>query len=248
MATNINISSLESNSFKENKLKRNVFQEGLFAVYKPKGWTSAQVVNYVKKHSKTKRVGHGGTLDPFAEGVLVIAVGRKYTKKLTDILKNSQKEYLAEILLNKKSDTYDTTGNIINVEIKEIPSKEKVQFELLKFVGEIEQLPPPYSAIKIAGTRACDLIRKNRFSFEEIKKVIKPKKVIINKIEILDYKFPLLKLKISCMSGVYIRSFAKDFGEQLNCGGILKSLIRTQVENFQIETAIRLKNDNQSIL
>ncbi|MFQ3675170.1 MAG: tRNA pseudouridine(55) synthase TruB [Endomicrobiia bacterium] len=218
------------------------FSEGLFAIYKPKGWTSAKVVNYIKKNSSIKNVGHGGTLDPFAEGVLVIGIGREFTKKLTDILKNSEKEYIAEIVLNQKSDTYDITGNIVNLEIKEIPTREKIESVVKSFIGEIEQYPPPYSAIKINGIRACDLLRRKKVTIEEMKKIIKPKKVRINNIEILDYNFPLLKLKINCMSGVYIRSLTNDLGETLNCGGMLQSLVRTQVSNFFIKDCIQIED------
>lgn len=217
-----------------------MFLEGIYPIYKPSGITSFKIISLVRKKSGIKRVGHGGTLDPFADGVLVVAVGRKFTKKLTEILKNSEKEYVAEIILNQKSDTYDITGNITNLTIDKIPTKKEIESVLSNFVGEIMQSPPPYSAIKIGGIRACDLIRKKNFDVEKLKTLIKPKKVVIKKIEILEYQYPFLKLKIVCMSGVYIRSLANDLGEKLSCGGILKSLTRTKVANFTINDCIKI--------
>lgn len=214
--------------------------EGIFGVYKPKGITSYQIVDKIKRETKKRKVGHGGTLDPFAEGVLVIAIGRQYTKQLHTILKNSEKEYIAEILLDKTSDTYDITGKITNLNISTIPTKEQIETILKTFIGEIEQTPPPYSAIKIGGKRSCDLIRTKKFTQEEIELIIKPKKVVINSIEIINYKFPILNLKIVCKSGVYIRSLANDIGKKLDCGGIVSSLVRTRVAEFNLSNCKKI--------
>ncbi len=217
--------------------------EGIFAVYKPKGVYSYKIVSCIKKLvGKKIKVGHGGTLDPIAEGVIVIAVGRKYTKQLHSILTNSEKEYIAEILLDRTSDTYDITGKIQMLNITTIPSITEINNVLQTFIGEIDQTPPPYSAIKIHGKRACDILRSGKVDYNTIQTIIKPKKVIINHIEILNYEFPLLKLKIVCKSGTYIRSLANDLGKSLCCGGVIKSLIRTRVGNFTLSDCKRIEN------
>jgi tRNA pseudouridine55 synthase len=217
------------------------FKEGIYNIYKPKGVTTYKVVEYVKKQiAKKCKVGHGGSLDPFAEGVVVVAVGRKFTRQLTDILKNSNKEYIVEILLDKISDTYDITGNVSEVNISHIPTIEEVKKVLSNFVGEIEQTPPVYSAVKFKGKRICDLVRFGKISYEKAQELLKPKKVKIYDIKLMEYNFPKLVLKIFCSSGTYIRSLAKDIGEKLNCGGIVANLVRTKVDNYTIETAMKI--------
>jgi tRNA pseudouridine55 synthase len=217
------------------------FKEGIYNIYKPKGVTTYKVVEYVKKQiAKKCKVGHGGSLDPFAEGVVVVAVGRKFTRQLTDILKNSNKEYIVEILLDKISDTYDITGNVSEVNISHIPTIEEVKKVLSNFVGEIEQTPPVYSAVKFKGKRICDLVRFGKISYEKAQELLKPKKVKIYDIKLMEYNFPKLVLKIFCSSGTYIRSLAKDIGEKLNCGGIVANLVRTKVDDYTIETAMKI--------
>lgn len=217
-------------------------KEGLYSVYKPKGITTYKIVEIIKKFLPRKiKIGHGGTLDPFAEGVVVIGIGRKYTKKLNDILKNSKKEYLAEILLDKTSDTYDLSGEVKEIKPKKVPSYEEVKQTLNSFLGEIEQTPPPYSAVKVKGRRLCDLIREGKLSYEKAKEFLKPKKITIYNIELLEYNYPKLVIKVLCSSGTYIRSLAKDIGEKLGCGGVVSNLVRTKVDNFSIEDAIKLE-------
>lgn len=217
------------------------FTEGIYNIYKPAGITTYKLVKYVKKHTTGKlKVGHGGTLDPYAEGVVVIAVGRKYTKQLHQILNNSIKEYVAVILLDKTSDTYDITGTVEEVKINTIPTEEHVKNVVSTFIGEIEQLPPPYSAVKIHGERLCDKIRYKKISLQQATQLLKPKKVKIYNIEILEYNFPRLVLKIRCSSGTYIRSLAKDIGDKLNTGGVVEKLVRTKVASYDIKDSIRL--------
>lgn len=217
-------------------------KEGLYSVYKPKGITTYKIVEIIKKFIPSKiKVGHGGTLDPFAEGVVVIGIGRKYTKKLNDILKNSKKEYLAEILLDKTSDTYDLSGEIKEVKPNKIPSYEEVKQVINSFLGNIEQIPPPYSAVKVKGKRLCDLIREGKLSYEKAKELLKPKKITIYNIQLLEYNYPKLLIKVLCSSGTYIRSLARDIGEKLGCGGVVASLVRTKIDNFSIENSIKLE-------
>ncbi|MCS7150819.1 MAG: tRNA pseudouridine(55) synthase TruB [Endomicrobia bacterium] len=218
-----------------------LFTEGIYNIYKPPGITTYKIVAYVKRHLKEKfKVGHGGTLDPFAEGVVVIAVGRKYTRQLHNILNNSVKEYIAYISLDKTSDTHDITGEIKHLNDITPPEEKNVKKILSNFVGEIEQLPPVYSAIKFQGERLCDKIRLKKLTYDEAIRVLKPKRVRIYSLELLEYKFPKLVLRIVCSSGTYIRSLARDIGEKLNCGGVVEKLIRTKVGDYSIENSIRL--------
>jgi tRNA pseudouridine55 synthase len=207
--------------------------EGIFAVYKPKGMRSHDVVYHVRRITGVKRVGHGGTLDPLAEGVLVIAVGRENTRLLDQYVKG-EKEYVATIFLGATSTTDDEEGDIqiVNENIK--PSLSEVEEVIKKFIGNIEQIPPIYSSIKIKGRPAHRRVRKG----ETV--TLDSRTVIINSIIIDHYDYPILQLKISCGSGVYIRSLARDIGKELGTGGYLKGLIRTRVGNFTIDKAITL--------
>ena len=201
-------------------------------IKKPKGISSHGVVQKIRKITGEKRVGHGGTLDPFAEGVLVIGVGRESTKKLGVILKGTDKEYLATIELGRTSTTGDSEGELHAVVDEETVSeikREEIEQTLAKFRGEIEQTPPLYSALKIQGQPAYRLARAGK-NF-----VLPKRKVKIKELEILGFAPPLLKLKIAVSSGTYIRSLAEDIGKDLRVGAYLKELLRTRVGQFKIE-------------
>ena len=206
---------------------------GIFAVYKPLGITSHDVVDIVRKKTGVRRVGHGGTLDPLAEGVLVIAVGRENTKRLNEYVMGG-KEYVAEIYLGENSTTDDSEGEKeeINKEIR--PELNEVQTVLRLFVGKISQTPPLYSALKLQGQPAHRRMRKGQ------KVKLEPREVEIKEIALLSYEYPVIKLRVACGPGVYIRSIARDLGEKLSTGGYLKSLIRTRVGEFQLQNAIKL--------
>lgn len=204
--------------------------EEIFAVNKPSGMTSHDVVAIVRKKTGVKRVGHGGTLDPMATGVLVIAVGRENTKLLNQYVKG-EKEYIAEVFLGAKSDTYDAEGKIENVNAKIKPDIDEINKLIKLFVGKISQIPPVFSSVKIKGIPAHRRVRKG----EKIE--LKAREVIVKSIEILGYSYPTLRLKISTGPGVYIRSIANDLGEKLGTGGYLKSLIRTRVGKFNLKDA-----------
>ena len=201
-------------------------------IKKPKGISSHGVVQKIRKITGEKRVGHGGTLDPFAEGVLVIGVGRESTRKLGEILKGTDKEYLATIELGRTSTTGDSEGELHAVVDEETVSeikREEIEQTLAKFRGEIEQTPPLYSALKIQGQPAYRLARAGK-NF-----VLPKRKVKIKELEILGFAPPLLKLKIAVSSGTYIRSLAEDIGKDLRVGAYLKELLRTRVGQFKIE-------------
>ncbi len=205
----------------------------VFAINKPKGISSNKILYKFKKKYKKEKVGHAGTLDPMARGVLVVGVGREATKKLGEISKRTKKTYVAEIELGKTSLTDDSEGEIKKVS-SIIPSKKELKDVLSQFKGEILQTPPIFSAIKINGQEAYKKARKN----EKFK--LPPRKVKVYKIKILDYKYPILKLEITCGSGTYIRSIARDLGEKLKTGGYLKDLVRTGVGKYTIKSAVKL--------
>jgi tRNA pseudouridine55 synthase len=213
--------------------------KGVAVINKPGTWTSCDVVNFLKGRLGEKTIGHGGTLDPMATGVLIVAIGKDSTSILGSILKNTKKEYIAEILLGKESDTYDITGNISENNIKIFPKEKEIEIVLLSFKGKIEQIPPKFSAVKISGTPAYKLARGGK-EFE-----LKPKEVELFNFKILDYSIKdgqiIVKLQLLVSSGFYIRSLANDLGEALKTGGLLYSLARTKVGRFNIEEAITLK-------
>ncbi len=208
--------------------------EGIFAVYKPKGMKSHDVVDLVRRQTGIKRVGHGGTLDPLAEGVLVIAVGRQNTKKLESYVKGG-KEYIAEIMLGLNSVTDDEDGEKTEVNTRIKPSLDAIKTALKIFEGTIEQIPPVYSSIKLSGKPVHRRVRQGQ------KVVLKSREVEIKKIELISYDYPVVKIKVQTGPGVYIRSLARDIGSKLKTGGYLKSLVRTKVGEFTIEKAIKIK-------
>jgi tRNA pseudouridine55 synthase len=215
----------------------------IFAVYKPKGWSSYDVIRQLKRETGEKKIGHGGTLDPFAEGVLVVGIGREGTKQLGIILKNTLKTYQGTIVFGAGSTTDDPEGVITREENFVMPSKEAIEEACKKFVGEIWQTPPIYSAVKLQGQPAYKRARRG----EEIK--LQPKQVLVNEIKIIDYAPPQLKIEVTCGSGVYIRALARDIAESLGTKGYLEELVRTRIwseENpevdFRIENAQRIEN------
>jgi len=220
-----------------NGKMRNEMKSGFILIDKPSGMTSHDVVDYLRKITKIKKIGHSGTLDPIATGLLILGIGREATKKLSKFQK-LDKEYVAKIRLGAVSDTFDRAGKIKEIEVKKIPTKNEIEEVLKTFQGEILQSPPPYSAKKIKGAKLYQLARKG------ILVKAKPKKVKIYKIEILNYDWPYLEIKVSCSSGTYVRSLANDIGEKLKCGGYIEELRRTKIGNFSVENAKKLKEIN----
>ena len=210
--------------------------EGIFALYKPRGITSQRAVQIVKHwarkktHNKKIKVGHGGTLDPLAEGVLVIAVGRSYTKNLATVVK-AQKEYRAEITLGATTTTDDAEGEKTIVNHTKQPTHQVLEDVCAQFVGNIVQTPPAYSAIKINGQEAYKRIRRG----EHV--VMKQRRVQIDAITILDYHYPVVHIKVVCGTGTYIRSLARDIGATLGTGAFLSGLVRTRVGTFSLDDA-----------
>ena len=206
----------------------------LLNINKPVGISSYDVIRKLKKLYPNEKIGHGGTLDPLASGVLVIAVGKESTKSLSKILKNAKKGYEAVIKLGEYSETDDKEGPFEEVKPKRIPSKKEVEKALSKFIGEIAQIPPKYSAIKIKGVPAYKRARRGE------KIVLKPRKVIIYNLKLVNYTYPFVKIEITVGSGTYIRSLARDIGKELETGAYLYNLRRTFVGGFKIENSIKL--------
>jgi len=212
-------------------------KEIFILINKPPGITSHDVVDYLRRITKIKKIGHAGTLDPFAEGLLILGIGRQSTKKLS-IFQQKDKEYVTTLRLGAESDTFDKEGKITEKEIKKIPELKEIKEVLNKFLGEIEQIPPIFSAKKIKGKKLYELARK------EIKIEPKPQKIKIYEISILDYNFPYLKIKVKCSTGTYIRSLADQIGKKLGCGAYLEKLVRTKIGEFSFDKTISLSKLN----
>jgi tRNA pseudouridine55 synthase len=212
---------------------------GFLLVNKPPGITSHDVVDYLRRITKIKKIGHAGTLDPFAQGLLILGLTRSFTKKLS-LFQKQDKEYLATLRLGAISDTFDKEGKIIEKEIENIPQRKVIKEVLEQFKGEILQTPPIFSAKKIKGKKLYELARKG------IKVEPKKEKVRIFKINLLRYRFPYLKIKIHCSSGTYVRSLANEIGKNLGCGAYLEELIRTKIGHFSLNQAVKLSDLNSS--
>ncbi len=208
-------------------------QGDIILVNKPAGWTSYKVVDKIKRWFKIKKVGHGGTLDPFAEGLLIIATQNK-TKELSKILE-LDKEYEGVMELGAITPSYDVETEIIKRRSLDGITEEKIKETVKYFIGEIEQVPPMYSAVKYKGKPLYKLARKG-LNVER-----KPRKVKIYEFQILDVNLPEVKFRVKCSKGTYIRSLVHDFGEKLGCGAYLKSLVRTRIGDYKIEDALTIE-------
>lgn len=206
----------------------------LLLIDKPKGMTSHDVIDYVRQKTGERRVGHGGTLDPNATGLLIVGVGRQSTKKLSQFNTQKDKVYEAEIILGQERDTDDIEGGVVK-ESDYQPKLAEIKKVLAKFNGEINQLPPAYSAIKIRGKKAYELARAGK------RPKLKPRKVHIKKIKILGYTYPRLRLEFEVGSGTYIRALARDIGRALGTYAYLANLRRTQVGEYSVTEAMKLR-------
>ena len=206
---------------------------GFLNFYKPKGMTSHDVVSVLRKITKIKQIGHTGTLDPFAEGVLPICIGK--ATRLIEYLAD-EKAYIGTIQFGSATTTYDIEGEITKTSSKEI-LKDDIEKALLNFHGEIEQLPPIYSAIKVNRKKLYEYARKG----EEVE--IKPRKICINEIKLINFdkNSNQAEIYIDCSKGTYIRSIANDLGENLGVFGHLIKLVRVKAGDFNIENSIKLE-------
>lgn len=224
--------------------------EGILVINKPKGLTSHDVVARVRRTYGVKKVGHAGTLDPLAEGVLIVLVGQA-TKRQSEFME-MEKEYKAEITFGAETDTYDSEGKIklkVKSQKLKLLSEEMVRGKLQGFMGEIEQTVPPYSAVKVGGKKLYQLARRGKISEVKLPK----RKVTIYNLELLDFRpldprdetfgpenLPKAKLRIVCSRGTYIRSLAYDLGRKLGCGAFLSGLVRTRVGRYSLAKALTL--------
>ena len=216
------------------------FAEGeILAIYKPYEWTSFGVVAKVrnmltaKRHKKVK-IGHAGTLDPLATGVLIICTG-KATKKIEEIQRQT-KEYIATLKLGATTPSFDMEQPEDGLFPTEHITKDLVIQVLQKFIGRIEQVPPAFSACKVDGQRAYDLARQG------MEVTLKPKILEISEIELLEYEQTSIKIRVVCSKGTYIRALARDIGLALNSGAYLTALERTRIGQYKAEDCLRMEN------
>ena len=205
--------------------------QGLILINKPKGITSFSAVNKLKWLASEKRVGHTGTLDPLATGVLPVFFGR--ATALSGILLDSDKSYVATVKLGITTDTCDITGSVLAEKSVDIGETELLEC-LKNFRGEIEQVPPIYSALKKDGIRLYELARQGKTVD------IDPRKVKITKLELLEFSSDTFKIEVDCSKGTYIRSLCRDIGEALGCGATMTDLVRTATSGFKIEDTVSL--------
>lgn len=209
---------------------------GFININKPSGITSQKVISIIRKITGVKQVGHAGTLDPLASGVLPVALGK--ATKLIDYLSND-KEYIVSMYLGKISDTYDIEGIVENTGYRKI-QLEEIKEILPIFIGKQEQIPPIYSAVHYKGKRLYELARKGEIPHDIKKRGID---IYNNEIISFDYEKQILKLKIGCSKGTYIRSIVHDIGQELGSGAVMFELVRTQSSGLRIENSIELKQD-----
>ena len=205
---------------------------GVLIINKHKGVTSHKIVSMLRKLYDMPKVGHTGTLDPMATGVLPILLGRAV--KAADFLLAEDKEYTAEMKLGITTDTQDLTGDILS-RCDDIPSEDRVKEAAASFVGELMQVPPMYSAIKVGGRKLCDIAREG----EEVKR--EPRKITVYSLDIEKISDDTYRLFVRCSKGTYIRTLCSDIGEALGCGAAMSSLCRTRSGPFSLENAITVE-------
>lgn len=214
---------------------------GIINVYKERGFTSHDVVAKLRGILHMKKIGHTGTLDPDATGVLPVCIGK--ATKVCGLLTDKDKTYRAVVKLGVTTNTEDMTGEILSHHPVSV-TKEQIEMAVSKFVGEIEQIPPMYSAIKINGKKLYELARQGK----EVER--KPRKVTIHEMKVLsmDFSEDEFTMEVSCSKGTYIRTLCKDIGEFLGCGAAMKTLVRTRVSEFYLEQALTLGQIEQAVI
>jgi len=205
---------------------------GIVIVDKPQDWTSQDVTAKLRGVFQTRRIGHGGTLDPMATGVLPVFVGR--ATRGVEFFEHAEKSYETVLRLGITTDTEDITGTVLE-EKDALVTGSQLEEVLAQFRGEIQQIPPMYSAIKVNGQKLCDLARKGR----EVER--KPRPVTIHELTLLGMEADGIHLRVRCSKGTYIRTLCKDIGEALGCGGCMASLRRVSAGSYTIDEAIPLK-------
>lgn len=212
---------------------------GILNIYKEKGYTSHDVVAKLRKIIGQKKIGHTGTLDPDAEGVLPVCIGR--ATKVCDMLTERDKTYEAVLLLGKTTDTQDISGTVLEERATDGVTEEQAEECIRGFEGEYDQVPPMYSALKVNGKKLYELAREGK-TVER-----KSRRVRINRIRILEISLPRIRMEVSCSKGTYIRTLCQDIGERLGTGGCMESLLRTRSGRFGIEESLRLDEVEKAV-
>ena len=207
---------------------------GILNIYKEKGYTSHDVVAKLRGITRQRKIGHTGTLDPEAEGVLPVCLGR--ATKVCDLLTDRDKTYEAVLLLGIRTDTQDVTGTVTDRGDVQGITREMVEQAAHKYVGEYDQIPPMYSALKVNGKKLYELAREGK-TIER-----KARRVRIDELEILEEALPRVRLRVRCSKGTYIRTLCDDIGADLGCYGCMEALLRTKVGPFALEEACRLED------
>ena len=203
---------------------------GVMNVNKPDGITSRRVVDLVQRLARGAKCGHAGTLDPLASGVLVVCVGP--ATRLIEYVQRMPKSYLGTFLLGRQSPTEDTQGDVTELEDPPVPSPDQIATQAKALTGRIQQRPPAYSALKVEGKRAYALAREGR------QVDLKPRPVVVHRLEVVAYDYPELRLRIECGSGTYVRSLGRDLAESLGTSAVMSGLVRTAIGSFGIDDAV----------
>lgn len=206
--------------------------DGIVIVDKPQGWTSQDVTARLRRVFGTRRIGHGGTLDPMATGVLPVFVGR--ATRAVEFFEHAEKTYETVLRLGITTDTEDMTGTVLTEENVSF-TEEQLQETLTAFRGEILQVPPMYSALKVNGQKLCDLARKGKTVARQ------PRPITIHELTLVERGENILRLRVRCSKGTYIRTLCKDIGEKLGCGGCMESLRRVAAGEYTIDEAVPLQ-------
>lgn len=206
--------------------------DGIVIVDKPQGWTSQDVTARLRRVFGTRRIGHGGTLDPMATGVLPVFVGR--ATRAVEFFEHAEKTYETVLRFGITTDTEDMTGTVLTEE-KVSFTEEQLQETLAAFRGEILQVPPMYSALKVNGQKLCDLARKGKTVARQ------PRPITIHELTLVERGENTLRLRVRCSKGTYIRTLCKDIGEKLGCGGCMESLRRVAAGEYTIDEAVPLQ-------
>lgn len=215
--------------------EQNIYAEGkVLLIDKPLYWTSFDAVRKIRNLVRTKKVGHAGTLDPLASGLLIVCTG-KFTKKINEYMAQ-EKEYTGTITLGAITPTYDLESEPVECKPFEHITLENLKETAAQFTGDILQTPPIHSAIKKDGIRVYELARRG----EDVK--LEPRPVTIKEFEITEVDLPIVHFRVVCTTGTYIRSLANDFGAALGCGGYLSGLCRTRIGNFLLKDAMTIED------
>lgn len=218
----------------------NIFEQGqVLLINKPLEWTSFDAVRKIRNLVRIKKVGHAGTLDPLATGLLIICTG-KFTKRINEFMAQ-EKEYTGTFVLGATTPTYDLESEPVNHQSLEGITEETIRQHTTPFVGEILQVPPAHSAIKKDGKRVYELARKG------VEVQLEPRKITIKEFEITSIQLPLVGFRVVCSTGTYIRSLANDFGASLGCGAYLSSLCRTRIGSFTLEQSMTMDQAEEYI-